>query len=389
MKNIKYLFISRVSSHYRYYQKLVGYLGPQSELHKIKSFVLPRFRFLAQAKQLDLAELVHVHVERKKVRHPFLTKSRWLVSAFTTFYQLLEYYRASYYLSFFQNNNVENLIIWNGQKQPNKTPYIVAKELGIKTHLFENGLLPNTTVLDTKGVNALNSMPREPEFYLNWNPTPEQIDEVKNATKLQSREKHKLRSHVGHQIRLPKHYLFVPFQVPNDTQIICHSPWIKSMEDFYDELVSAAVSLPKDHVFVVKEHPSWPRSFVHLHHRHPKIIFANENNTQELIENAAAVITINSTVGIESLLLDKKVITLGDSFLNITGLVQHCSEQQALQEAISKLDKWQSDPILRERFLAFLKYQYLIDQRWDKLTQPEEHFSAVLNRLKKPFTTEQ
>ena len=37
-------------------------------------------------------------------------------------------------------------------------------------------------------------------------------------------------------------------------------------------------------------------------------MFANEINTQEFIEQSAAVITINSTVGFEALLLGKKVV---------------------------------------------------------------------------------
>jgi len=62
MKKIKYLFISRISSHYRYYQKLVNWIGPESKLIKLKSVSFPRLSQYKKVTQLDLDELVKVHV---------------------------------------------------------------------------------------------------------------------------------------------------------------------------------------------------------------------------------------------------------------------------------------------------------------------------------------
>jgi len=299
------------------------------------------------------------------------------------FYKYLEFCRASYYFKLFRDNDIENVILWNGMKQPNKTPYEVAKACGIKTQLFENGLLPNTTVLDPQGVNAKNSLPRDPDFYLNWKYTGDLDQELSNE--LVAREPHKNRKVHEQEITLPKRYIFVPFQVPNDTQIICHSPWIKSMEALYAELEALLPSMDESIKFVIKEHPSWPRTYTKLHDKNPKIVFANNNVTKELISNAEAVITINSTVGIEALLLNKKVLTLGDTFLNIKGLVLHCTSTEQLQRAVQNLPHWKCNQSLRSNFLNYLKLEYLVEQSWNNITNFERHVSAIYSRLKVPY----
>lgn len=63
---------------------------------------------------------------------------------------------------------------------------------------------------------------------------------------------------------------------------------------------------------VLKEHPSSRVKYPDLARRvSDRVIFANGNSTQELIEKADCVVTINSTVGLESILLAKPVLVLG------------------------------------------------------------------------------
>ena len=385
MSQSKYLFISRRSSHYRYYQKLVAFLGQEAQLLPLKGFVLPRLTHMDRVKQLDLDDLVEVHIRRKEVRHPILQKQALLKKWLRCFYTFREKARASYYFKLFEQHPCDTVILWNGMKQPNRTPYVVAKAAGKNTQLFENGLLPNTTTLDPKGVNALNSMPKEADFYRNW--CGEDCIEDKG---LVVRAAHKQRKCSEQLTELPTRYVFVPFQVPNDTQVVCHSPWISSMDKFYQVLEQALTFLSqqpqwRSFVFVIKEHPSWPRSFSHLHKRNPNIVFANDNNTQTLIENALAVVTLNSTVGIESLLLEKQVITLANAFFNIEGLVQHCQVQDELNQALLTIDQQQLDTELLQRFLSYLKSEYLLPQSWSQISDETEHFSAVKARLEQPY----
>jgi len=382
MSQKKYLFISRKSSHYRYYEKLVKYLGKKAELRAVKTYVFPRLKYWREAKKLGVKSLADVHIKRKAVRHPLLSYFPGLLWLMRQLIVLREHCRVTYYLSFFRDTNYETLVLWNGMKQPNKTPYEVAKYCGLKTMLFENGLLPNTTVLDPKGVNAFNSMPREADFYKSIN-----IDSLSMEKKLEVRAAHKDRKIQKQTVELPERYIFVPFQVPNDTQIVCHSHWVASMEEFYDKLELALNYLVRQSQwrpfkFVVKEHPSWPRTFKTLHNKNKNIVFANEHNTQALIENAIAVMTINSTVGVEGLLLGKKVITLGDSFINVPGIVWQVNNQTLLNQVLSRIESEELDPYLVNRFLTFLKDDYLIPGAWQKVTKDSvSHFMAVENRL--------
>ncbi|TMO55480.1 capsular biosynthesis protein [Pseudoalteromonas phenolica] len=380
-----YLFISRKSSHYRYYEKLVHFLGNNAQLHALKQLCLPSLNYRPELNSIDLNDLVDVHMKRKEVRYPVLKKSKLLNKLFRFSYTKIEKARANYYYNFLEQHPCTTVILWNGMKQPNRTPYIVAKALGKETILFENGLLPNTTTLDPKGVNALNSVPRNKEFYLNW-----QGDVEQRQTQLVARAPHKQRKKDIDETKLPSRYIFVPFQVPNDTQIVCHSPWVPNMETFYATLEESLEELKKSSSwqpfkFVIKEHPSWPRNFSELHNKHQDIIFANGNNTQELIEDSLAVITINSTVGMESLLLGKNVITLGNAFFNIDGLVHHCKNVTELIQTLKGIEEQEVDHILVDKFLSYLKSEYLLPQAWGNLSDEMAHFNAVKERLENPY----
>ncbi len=374
----RFLFISRKSSHYRYYQKLVAFLGNTADLHQLKVLCLPSFSYWKHLKKLNINDLVDVHIRRKVVRHPWLAKNNTVLGAVKFGYCLLEKLRASYYFKLFLNCEHETVVLWNGMKQPNKTPYQVAKACGKKTMLFENGLLPNTTVLDAKGVNALNSVPRDPSFYRDAH-----YGDIEITKQLVARQPHKNRKVEAENISLPESFVFVPFQVPNDTQIVCHSPWIDSMESFYEVLENALLDCHnKQLVFVVKEHPSWPKTFKNLHNKNPRIIFANNVNTQVLVERSSAVVTINSTVGIEGLLLNKKVITLGNSFLNVAGLVWHADEQLQFSNIINQIEELEVDSDLVNQFLGYLQTEYLLPDAWQNITERSlSHLTAVKKRL--------
>lgn len=381
-----YLFISRKSSHYKYYKKLVKYIGKRARLVRIKKFAFPRLKYWSQVNALDINELTGTHFKRKLIRHRSLQSTKLLSNLFYLFYCFREKCRASYYFDYLSKNKADTLIVWNGMKQPNRTPYLVAKALGMRTFVFENGLLPHTTTLDPKGVNALNSVPREPEFYQAW----QSNIEFKAEVNLEVREAKNKACRAKERISLPECYIFVPFQVPNDTQIICHSPWLKSMESLYQVVSEALESARKqtghDIKVVMKEHPSWPKNFAHLYHADSNIIFANGMDTQTLIECSTAVATINSTVGIEALLLNKQVITMGESCFNVEGMVTNCLDQATLNQAFATCLQDNFNPSLTQKYLGYLREVYLLPWTWSKVSKLEkadykQHFDAVIKVL--------
>ncbi|MEN8194537.1 MAG: hypothetical protein ABFS12_17085, partial [Bacteroidota bacterium] len=172
---------------------------------------------------------------------------------------------------------------------------------------------------------------------------------------------------IGDKEGLPEKYIFVPFQVDYDTQVISHSHWIKDMRMLFG--VIEKVSQNSEYHFVLKEHPSSGVEYLDLYTRAdliPNVSFKNTYSTQELIEKSLAVITINSTVGMESLLFHKKVIVLGDAFYNIEGITYEARDQKALLEIIDTIKVLTLDTKLIDNFLKYLYNDYLIPKN-DKM----------------------
>jgi capsular polysaccharide export protein len=105
-------------------------------------------------------------------------------------------------------------------------------------------------------------------------------------------------------------YVFLPLQVSGDTQIKLHSP-VNNIQAINIALETAEAN---NAILVVKIHPAETdqdllSQLVDLKSQKPFIL--SSKNTVELILSADTVVTINSTVGLESLLLGKKTVVLG------------------------------------------------------------------------------
>ncbi|WP_288368455.1 polysaccharide synthesis/modification protein [uncultured Alcanivorax sp.] len=269
-----------------------------------------------------------------------------------------------------RNRIPDGLVVMNGAHYKQQVVLAYVREQGIQPLYMELGCLPDTTAIDGKGVNYNGAVPRDPFFYRGYHPSKD-VDAtlVKRAP----------RKPVGEPVSLPGHYIFVPFQVYDDTQILLHSPWVDSMESLYQILERCIPFLPEGWCFVIKEHPSAKKSYEHLHANHSRILFANANDTQELIEGARLVITINSTVGIESLLLGRPVLTLGNAFYNIPELVSHAASEEALSQLISSPGSWVYDAELVKHFVAWLSEKYLVPGRFRSYR--DEHPKRMKQRI--------
>jgi capsular polysaccharide export protein len=247
------------------------------------------------------------------------------------------------------------MLLWNGGKCRQRVAIEIAKLKGLEVLFFENGLLPNRLVLDTKGINADNSVPRERAFFENYSNA---LELPKSLTPRRPKNQKKFETSLE---PLPDSFIFIPFQVDSDTQIITNSRWLKNMRQFFDVIEELSKVSPYN--FVLKEHPSSSRDYPDLHKRAKaikNIQFANGYPTQELIEKSLAVITINSTVGVESLLFKKRVVVLGDAFYRIEGITKGVDNQEVLNEVIKGLENWHFEESLVENFLKYLYYDYLI-----------------------------
>lgn len=295
-----------------------------------------------------------------------------------------------------------------------------AKQYGLKNNkemrFLENGYFrPFTITWDKSGVNYNNSLPRDKEFYKKLETKslkkeqffkPLKVSRATLQTKknfitklmiylkefnlpfISNKEfkeknfkilKNKINKFIARRTKkninneiLNDDYIFVPFQVESDSQIILHSR-IKSMYQFV-KIVSKQVkkfneSYNKDYKVIFKTHPHdfnlSTEKIYSLINEYDNIHLINGGDTEVLIKNSKLVITINSTVGIEALLNKKKVITLGEAFYNIDGIVDHCNDFEKLYYKINETLNKKFDEVLINNFLTYLRLRYFKEFYWN------------------------
>ncbi len=243
-------------------------------------------------------------------------------------------------------------LVFNGFLMPDALTLEVSKALGRERLVMELGFFPKMLQYDRKGINYDSTLPRDPAFY---RMVEDRIGKDMPADLVRRQSKQK----GSKTVSLPPSYVFVPFQVPSDMQVLAHSPWIRDMVHFYEVIARLADRQPDVH-FVIKEHPSFPLSIRGHVKPHARIHFANHNETRGLIEGADAVIVMNSTVGLESVFLGKKVITIGNAPYNVDGLVLHAGDDGELASAFERLKDWRPDANLRTTVIRYIYNVFLL-----------------------------
>ena len=268
----------------------------------------------------------------------------------------------------------EAIGVWGGQSVDARAALRAAAALGVPAYTFECGLLPRTTTCDPRGVNADNALPRSPGFYARYD-APAELPRTllpRAARRPQA------------AVTLPRRYVFVPLQVRLDSQVLLYSPWIRDMRHLFAVLTEARREAGlEDVALVFKRHPSCRADYADLEGlaaAMPGVLFANGNPTQALIDNALGVATINSTVGIEALLLERPVLTLGRACYAIDGVA-------ASAHSVGEVAAWLRGlaqgtlPAARHRqaFLHYLANEYCIPGH-HKSPGPA-HYAALAQRL--------
>lgn len=270
--------------------------------------------------------------------------------------------------------------VWGGHAVDARAVVIAARDAGLPCLRFENGFLPDTTQIDLHGVNVEGSVPRDPGFYQRRGGRIR----VGTAADIVPRKPRRGRRAAA-CLTLPPRYLFVPFQMALDSQVLLHSPRVRDMEQLFELVLAARDRLGDDApALVFKEHPNCRMRYDRLHAAaaaRRDVFFANGNPTGELIAGAEGVITLNSSVGTEALLLGRPVIALGDAIYGIPGVATAAMRDEELFDWMSAVaERRAPEAPLREAFLSFLSEDYLLP---DRHQQPgPRHFAALGARLR-------
>jgi len=264
-----------------------------------------------------------------------------------------------------RRQHTDLLVVWGGFQLPIAAAIGAARQAGIRLLFCENGYLPRTIVMDSQGINAGNSLMGRPADFYRATAVPDALRKGLLGTPLIARPL-KGGATASEAITLPEQFVFLPLQVHDDSQILLYSPQFPDIPSVVRFCVAGVEAANRQRgtqlKLVVKEHPSdhgridYSRAFREFR----EAVFTKSANTQDLIEKCAAVITVNSTVGIEAMLQLKPVVTLGEAFYAVPGLARACSAKDDLGAVLRDAIETPPDRELIEHFLYFLRYDYLV-----------------------------
>jgi hypothetical protein len=151
-------------------------------------------------------------------------------------------------------------------------------------------------------------------------------------------------------------FVYYPLHVFTDVALTIRAP---EYLDQYWLLDYLARSLPLTHLLAVKEHPAmvggvdYARLKQLLRRHHNLVLLDPATNNLDVIRQAAVVVTVNSKSGAETILLNRPVVALGDSFYRHSGLVINVTAPADLPAALRQALRAPSHP--REAIEAFFQ----------------------------------
>ncbi len=285
------------------------------------------------------------------------------------------------------SSETEEAWIWNGLNISDCAVRAVAEKEGLHTAFFELANIQGKLFVDPQGTNAqsllcqnpeiLKRFPFDGEAYRNWRES--YIEAKLDQTTVPQARQRKIRTSAAdlfedwygcavkggafcrkfplkkllariYRPSVPcskekpedETYVFFPLQVSNDTQIL-----INGNMTLLDAVEYALELAEQENLYlVVKPHPAeanpiYMKGLNQRLSRYPKAIFSQEN-TFRLLQGARRVVTINSTVGLEAMILGRPVEIIGKA------LYERFSEDDVARYISSYLldiDYWGEDAV--------------------------------------------
>ena len=278
---------------------------------------------------------------------------------------------------FLDTEAVDALLVWNGSNRRLSMAIHAARRRRLPVIHAEHGYFPGTLQMDLEGVNAASSLARlirdglarcPPEPGLDAqldamiaalrgdtptratrNPVPQRFLARRDARWMHAllyrlrplgQGKPLLPSYADPPLP-PDGFVFYPLQVVHDSQLLLHSPiWGNDHARVIAALRDRLAALHPPRRLVVKLHPHENRiaqlRLDRLRQRFPDVTFVRQYAATELIRRAGVVVTLNSSVGFEALVLDKPLVVLGEAFYGVPALAQVVTAEGELSEALQR-----------------------------------------------------
>jgi len=236
------------------------------------------------------------------------------------------------------------LIGWNGNG-----PHFIflmkvaAKISNIPVFHVERGLLPDTLVFDPQGVNF--------KSYVSGSYLPLISEAERGAARSyisdfaskgktivgKDQESDLTREELNHALGLQANakYIFFPMQIEGDSNIVLNSPIYKKMASVIEDLEHVAEQTGLK--VICRPHPEYSLTPAELKSLHPGVIFDNSMHLHTMLKHAVANVIINSTVGLESILLGKPTIALGHSVYSAKGITLDAFHRDHILQAVNRI----------------------------------------------------
>ena len=259
----------------------------------------------------------------------------------------------------YKSRNIDHIFIWGGENTAEQATRQFARDHRIQTLFFELANIPGKIFVDSLGTNAGSLIYKDKSLLNNYRTNEEEYEKWKikylnlkeqESMPPQSVKRKKLRlsfliDHLGFKllhipfenninifVKLKRkiwqkmsnvkyddykfengHFIFLPMQVSNDSQLLFNSKINNVQAIEY----ASGVAKNKGMDLLVKPHPAEvnPLEYEKVIALKMKLKFYLVNQpTLNILKYCESVITINSTVGLEALLIGKPVEFLGKTF---------------------------------------------------------------------------
>jgi len=283
---------------------------------------------------------------------------------------------------YLNKDNVDLIIVWGGIRSFSFIPSAIAKKNNIKCIFIEKGLYPFTLQVDSKGVNGFGKLKEEfafPKDFEESNPlefyqsllkekwfSSQPLDTIKILTKLKYFLKqfafdelfikiyhkyfetklfkkfiYKKNWEVTDPVKASEKieetgYIFIPFQVCDDSQLLVQDNWIKDNITLVKSVIKSLHDLGISSKIIIKEHPREFRKIDYHEILNDKDVYFSNAGAVDLISGSKLVVTINSTVGFEALVFCKPVLITGSALYESLPYITKVSNQGDLTLNLKK-----------------------------------------------------
>lgn len=293
------------------------------------------------------------------------------------------------------------VVVWNGYELRAATVAYVARLHNLPVLVAENGLFPQTVQLDRDGANAASATarviatqaathdplaladvaagpdPSAPAWFragvtlLEWAEALWRPGWARFSLRCRWEEGRGRTEHAGalpgDAVELEPGYVFVPLQVHDDTQLLCHGEWVDSMATLLDAVAHAAGARP----VMVREHPAdvGRADYAVLRKQFPQFTWTRRRDLDASMRAAGAVVTVNSTVGLTALRLGRPVVVCGHAVYGVDGAVERALSPADVGRALDVALARTQAPALASCVLGHLyENQHVALDRW----QPDD-----------------